>query len=149
MIWGAFSGGQKSQLVFMPKDRRSAKDLVEVVYNGELLHFMEKVPQGLLMEDGAPVHRSKLCEEWRQAHRLEKLNWPANSPDLNPIENLWKILKNAVQHGSICPKNTSDLRGVIAREWKIISGQKLILLCHSMPTRLQAVIEASGGHTRW
>jgi transposase len=149
MIWGAFSGGQKSQLVFMPKDRRSAKDFVEVVYNGELLHFMEKVPQGLLMEDGAPVHRSKLCEEWRQAHRLEKLNWPANSPDLNPIENLWKILKDAVQHGSICPKNTSDLRVVIAREWKIISGQKLLLLCHSMPTRLQAVIEASGGHTRW
>jgi hypothetical protein len=62
MIWGAFSGGQKSQLVFMPKDRRFAKDFVEVVYNGELLHFMEKVPQGLLMKDGAPVHRSKLCE---------------------------------------------------------------------------------------
>jgi hypothetical protein len=39
-----------------------------------------------------------------------------NSPDLNPIENLWKILKDAVQHGSICPKNTSDLRVVIARE---------------------------------
>jgi hypothetical protein len=62
------------------------------------------------------------------------------------IENLWKILKDAVQHGSICPKNTSDLKVVIAREWKIISGQKLLLLCHSMPTRLQAVIEASGGH---
>ena len=146
MIWGAFSGGQKSRLVFMPKDRRSAK---EVVYNGELLNFMKKIPQGLLMEDGAPVHRSKLCEQWRQAHRLEKLKWPANSPDLNLIENLWKILKDAVQHGSICPKNTSDLRVVIAREWKIISSQKLLLLCHSMPTRLQAVIEASGGHTRW
>jgi hypothetical protein len=72
-----------------------------------------------------------------------------NSPDLNPIENLWKILKDTVQHGSICPKNTSDLRVVIARGWKIISGQKLLLLCHSMPTRLQAVIEASGGHTHW
>ena len=63
MIWGAFSGGQKSELVFMPKDRRSAKDFVEVVYNKELLHFMAKVPQGLLMEDGARVHRSKLCEQ--------------------------------------------------------------------------------------
>jgi hypothetical protein len=39
-----------------------------------------------------------------------------NSLDLNPIENLWKILKDAVQHGSICLKNTSDLRVVIARE---------------------------------
>jgi hypothetical protein len=37
-------------------------------------------------------------------------------------------LKDAVQHGSICPKNTGDLRVVSAREWKIISGQKLLLL---------------------
>ena len=58
-------------------------------------------------------------------------------------------LKDAVQHGSICPKNTSDLRVVIAREWKIINGQKLLLLCRSMPTRLQAMKEASGGQTRW
>ena len=44
MIWGAFAGVQKSQLVFMPKDRRSAKDFVEVVYNVELLHFVSRVP---------------------------------------------------------------------------------------------------------
>lgn len=149
MIWGAFAGGQKSQLVFMPKDRRSAKDFVEVVYNVELLHFMSTVPQGLLMEDGAPVHRSKVCEEWRQTHLLEKFDWRANSPDLNPIENLWKILKDAVQHGPICPKNLDDLKVVIEREWRLINGTKLLQLCHSMPSRLQAVIEAKGGHTRW
>jgi hypothetical protein len=54
---------------------------------------------------------------WKKSHNL--------------IEKLWKTLKDAVQHGSICPKNTSDLRVVIARDWKItrkiISGQKLLL----------------------
>ena len=149
MIWGAFAGGQKSQLVFMPKDRHSAKDFVEVVYNVELLHFMSRVPQGLLMEDGTPVHHSKVCEEWRQTNLLEKLDWPANSPDLYPIENLWKILKDAVQHGPICPKILDDLKVVIEREWRLINGTKLLQLCHSMPSRLQAVIEANGGHTRW
>ena len=88
MTWGTFAEGQKSELVFMPKSRRSAKDFVEVVYDGELVHFMGRVPQGVIMEDGAPVHRSKICEEWRQTHLLEKLNWLANSPDLNPIENV-------------------------------------------------------------
>jgi hypothetical protein len=82
-------------------------------------------------------------------HQKKVIQNLPNSCDLNPIENLWKILKDAVQHGSICPKNTSDLRVVSAREWKIISGQKLFMLCHSMPIKLQAVIEASGGHTRW
>ena len=66
MIWGAFARGQKSKLVFMLKNRRSAKDFVEVVYEGELFHFMVKIPYAVLMEDGAPVHRSKICEEWRQ-----------------------------------------------------------------------------------
>jgi transposase len=131
----------------MPKDRRSAKDFVELVYNGELLHFMGRVPQGLLMEDGAPIHCSKLCGEWRQSHLLEKLDWPANSPDLNPIENLWKILKDAVQHSPNRPRNLDDMKTIIEREWRLISDTKLLQLCHSMPSRLQAVIKANGGHT--
>jgi transposase len=103
----------------------------------------------VLMEDGAPVHRSKICEEWKQQHLLEKLNWPANSPDLNPIENLWIILKDAVQHIKACPRNLDGLKVVLEREWKSISETKLLQLCHSMPSWLQAVIDANGGHTRW
>jgi len=139
----------KSQITFLPKDLHFAKDFIEVVYNGELLHFMGRVPQGLLMEDGALVHRSKLCEEWRQTHLLEKLDWPTNSPNFNPIENLWKILKDVVQHGLICPKNLDDLKIFIEREWRLISGTKLLQFYHSMPSRLHAVIEANGGHTRY
>jgi hypothetical protein len=97
---------------------------------------------------GAPVHRSKVCEEWRQTHLLEKFDWPANSPDLNPIEVLWKILKDVVQHGPICPKILDDLKVVIKRELRLINSLKLLQLCHSMPFRLQVVIEAKGGHTR-
>lgn len=149
MIWGAFAGGQKSELVFMPKGQRSAKDFIEVVYNAKLVHFMGQIPQGVLMEDGAPVHRSKICEEWRQSHLLEKLNWPANSPDLNPIENVWRMLKDVVQHGKQCPRNLDVLKVVLEREWKLVNGTKLLQLCHSMPSRLLAVIDANGGHTRW
>lgn len=65
MIWSTIVEEQKSQFVFMPKDQCFAKDFVEVVYNGKLPCFMGRMPYRLLMEDGTPIHVSKLCEEWR------------------------------------------------------------------------------------
>jgi transposase len=49
------------------------------------------------MEDGTPVHKSKVAKDWRENHDLEKFEWPAQSPDLNPIKNVWKLLKDAMQ----------------------------------------------------
>ena len=53
-------------------------------------YFMHDNPHELiLMEDGTPVHCSKLPQDWRQAHGIQKLVWSPNSPNLNLIENLW------------------------------------------------------------
>ena len=49
------------------------------------------------MEDGAPVHRSKALTTWRENHKIGKLLWPANSPDLNPNENIRKMLKDCME----------------------------------------------------
>ena len=54
MISGGFGGDKKSELVFMPKDRRKPIDFVELVYDGHLLQFMGQVSRAMLMEDGAP-----------------------------------------------------------------------------------------------
>jgi transposase len=98
---------------------------------------MGKVSCGTLMEDGAPVHRSKALEEWRKLHLIEKLDWPTNSHDLNPIEDVWKLLKDAIQHGQTCPRNLEELKMTFQKEWRSISSVKLRNLCHSMPARLQ------------
>jgi hypothetical protein len=125
-----------------------ATDFVELVYDSQLLQFMDKVSCGILMEDGAPVHCSRAPEEWKKSRLIEKLDWPANSPDLNLLENVWKLLKDVVQHGQTCPRNLEELKMTLQREWRSISSIKLRNLCHSMPARLQLVIEAKGGH-RW
>nr|PNR36005.1 hypothetical protein PHYPA_021855 [Physcomitrium patens] len=49
------------------------------------------------MEDGALMHRSSQPRLWREVHQMRMLNWPANSPDLNIIENLWKMVKDFIQ----------------------------------------------------
>lgn len=151
MIWGAFVADQKLPLVFMPAGRRTAVDFVEIVYNGVLgpwLSTQENPANLVLMEDGAPVHRSNAPKAWRESRSLVKLEWPANSPDLNPIENVWRLLKDEVQ---CCnrPKNVEQMKIALEAAWQGISAEKLESLVSSMPERIKAVLKAKGGATRW
>ncbi|CAA9501973.1 MAG: hypothetical protein AVDCRST_MAG96-2018 [uncultured Segetibacter sp.] len=151
MVWGAFSGFDKCPLVVMPSHKHTAKDFVDIVYEGRLsgFYFMHDSPNNLiLMEDGAPVHRSAYSNLWREAHGIKKLQWPPNSPDLNPIENLWKIVKDSVQN-DVMPRNKDELVESVQRAWEGISMEILEVLIASMPFRMKAVIQAKGGSTRW
>ena len=50
----------------------------------------------VFMHDGAPCHRSKIVKKFREDIHIITLGWPGNSPDLNPIENLWTKMKDLV-----------------------------------------------------
>ena len=124
---------------------------VQKVHKGILssFYFMHDEPHELtLMEDSALVHRSKLLENWRQAHNMKKLVWPTNSLDLNPIENLWKIIKDLLHHYNM-PKNKQELIELIQQIWNEISLEQLKRLISTMLNRMQAMISANGGSTRW
>ena len=111
MIWGAFIGYEKCPIVIMPSDRRTSADFVDIVYEGRLsgFYFMHDDPQSLLlMEDGTPVHCSTLPKQWREVYKMTKITWPANLPNLNPIENLWMILKDRIQNDTR-PNNKQEL----------------------------------------
>jgi hypothetical protein len=151
MVWGAFTGFDKSPLVMSPSDKRSSSDFVSIVYEGALsgFYFLHDDPEQLiLMEDGAPVHRSALPLQWRRAHGMKKLNWPANSPNLNPIENVWMLAKDLLGHHNR-PQNKVEMIGRLQSVWDTISSEWLRTLISSMPFRMQVVIAARGGSTRW
>jgi hypothetical protein len=84
------------------------------------------------MEDGAPVYCFKASKEWRKLCLIEKLDWLANKLDLNLLANVWKLLKDAIQHGQICLRNLEELIMTLEREWRSISSIRLCNLCHSM-----------------
>ena len=79
---------------------------------------------------------------------MKRLQWLTNSPDLNPIENLWKILKDVVQK-EFLPRNRDELVKTLQRVWEEMSLQTINVLIASMPFRMEAVINAHGGSTRW
>lgn len=109
MVWGAFIGSSMSNLVVIPQGQSKAVDFINIVYKGELLGFLGTTTNAFLMEDGAPIHRAKVSKDWRDQHSIKTFQWSAQSPELNPIENMWSILKNAVHHRRIRPRTVKDM----------------------------------------
>jgi len=93
-------------------------------------------------QDNDPKHTSRLAKNFLQDNMPEVIDWPSNSPDLNPIENLWSIVKRNVEKKM--PKNTDDLRLFMVKEWDDIPESTLIGLVGSMKRRCELIIENNG-----
>ena len=79
----------------MKKGMRTSADFINQVYEPVLLDFYKSLDSPMLMEDGAPIHRAKIAAKWREAKDINQMSWPAQSLDLNPIENLWSMMKKS------------------------------------------------------
>jgi transposase len=149
MVWGAIALGKKSKLVVLPPGRRSATDFVDLVYDGPLLEFLDEFIDPTLMEDGAPVHRSNAPKEWRQQHGLNKMVWPAQSPDMNPIENLWMQMKDRVTKQHKTSMSLETFTESIIQSWEAITVEQIDKLVMTMPTRVRTLMKNNGKSTRW
>ncbi len=87
--------------------------------------------RALFQHDNDPKHTSKATVGFLKKNRVKVIQWPSMSPDLNPIEHLWGILKRQVEHHS--PSSIQSLKEVILEEWKKIDLAKCHQLVHSMP----------------
>src|SRR4029434_6641870 len=100
----------------------------------------------LLQQDNDPKHTSKLCKKYlgkkQAAGMLFVIEWPAQSPDLNPIELLWEQLDRMVRKK--CPSSQSNLWEVLQEAWGEISTDYLNKLTARMPKVCNAVIAANG-----
>lgn len=149
MVWGAIAWGKKSELVVLEKGRRTASDFVDQVYEGPLLRFLEEFSTPILMEDGAPIHKAIVAKKWRERHGITKMVWPAQSPDMNPIENIWKILKDEVQKKFQQGMSLETFKEVIVEAWNSIEIEKINSLIEGVPERLECLRKNRGRSTRF
>ena len=151
MCWGGFSynGVGGFHQIDAKMDKHQYLSIVKYV----------GVPSALLLlgddfvwqQDNDPKHTSYLLQDFfekcEDRGTCSLLPWPSYSPDLNPIEHLWYKVDRMAKERSC--NTTLELFEAVEAAWKAVPLSYLQNLIDSMPRRIEAVIKAKGGHTRY
>jgi transposase len=147
MVWGCFAREQVGPVVRI-EGIMDAPLFVGIMEDTMLPYAKENMSRGwLYQQDNDPKHTSGLSKAFFKKNKIKVLEWPAQSPDLNPIENLWAIVDR-----DIAPKKHADKEALmkeIEEQWANISPAILANLVDSMPRRCTAVIECKGYCTKY
>ena len=103
----------------------------------------------IFMDDNATCHRSFVTNAFKTQADIRTLKWPARSPDLNPIENVWSLLKRRVRRSIRSGDDLSRLEALLRQEWDRLSQEVINRLIESMSSRIRQVIEVSGEVTKY
>ncbi|XGW27423.1 hypothetical protein V3C99_007766 [Haemonchus contortus] len=144
MVWGAFCsdgtvGIQFTSCKVKSQDYQSlpGKTLVPFTNNTNKNY--------VFMQDSASIHATRSTLSYLQSNNIPLLSWPACSPDINPIENIWDVLVRKIYANGRVYDNVKSLRRAITMEWKSL----LKKLCDSMPDRIFELTRKKGGCTHY
>jgi transposase len=124
--------------------------LYKSILEDELLRTIEwysmDTDKVIFQHDNDPKHKARSVQEWLSSQPFEVLEWPSQSPDLNPIEHLWAIVKRRLNEYERAPTGMTELWERVEEEWNKIDQETCLRLISSIPRRIQAVLKAKG---RW
>lgn len=148
MVWAAASWNHLSSVEVIDGTMTGAR-YAAVLRDVAVPFGLASVGQGfLLQDDNATPHRCAIVQQFHDTQvQYVHMNWPANSPDLNPIEHLWDELGRRLARRNI--PNIAALAPAIAEEWAAIPQDLVRRIIRSMRSRCEAVIRAQGGATRY
>ncbi|KAI3361531.1 hypothetical protein L3Q82_013680 [Scortum barcoo] len=143
MLWGCFSAAGTGRLVSIEGKMNAAKyrDILEenLFQSAQDLRLGRRLT---FQQDNDPKHTAKITKEWLRNNSVTILDWPSQSPDLNPIEHLWRDLKMAVHQRS--PSNLTELERICKEEWQRIPKSRCEKLVASFPRRLCGCTSSKG-----
>lgn len=148
MFWGCFSAKGPGRLVRI--DGIMNKEKYLQILKDNLKTSARQLRLGrswTFQQDRDPKHTSKIVSQWFREAKIDVLEWPSMSPDLNPIEHLWSYLKKKVRERH--PKNLDELARICEEEWNQIPPSVCAKLVDTYNNRLLEVIKSKGHATRY
>ena len=146
--WGCFSSSGVDNLVFI--DGNMTGELYRDILQKNLLQSVKKLNMAKdwwFQHDNDPKHTARIVTNWLDQKRIQRLEWPSFSPDMNPIEHLWDEVERRMKKEQ--PKNEKDLQECLTRVWNGIEKPVLKKLVDSVLNRLNEVIRMKGYSTRY
>lgn len=150
MVWGCITihgvgelvvvDGNVNQQVYINILAENLKQSIANTFGDENMPFF-------FQHDNAPAHKARSVERWLDDNGIQTIQWPAQSPDINIIENLWDDIGKAVQRDR--PSSRQELIASIFRAWENITPLTIERLYQSLPRRIRAVIRAHGYPTKY
>lgn len=151
MVWSVISskGVGRLQIVQGTMKQDQYKDIKKKRLLPQLGEWSPDSEDFLFMHDSAPCHKARSVTSFLAEKNIRLLPWPGNSPDMNPIENLWEITKREISKEMVTTKTRliEKLIEVWHHNTRIKEVAKTCI--ESMPRRIQAVIDAKGSVTKY
>ena len=123
------------------------QDILEYFHGASCRSTLWNSNEFIFQQDLAPPHSAKSTQAWCENSHIHMLDWPANSPHLNPMENLWGIVKKKLHKHQ--PNTCEQLKDAMKTCWNEVTPHECQQLIHSMPRRIEAVIKARGDATKY
>lgn len=148
-VWAAFS--EKGPVGFhLFTETMNAQKYCEILEQHLFPNASRAGSRWRFQHDNAPMHTAKITRHLLETNKTRVIDWPANSPDLNPIENLWAILKNKVEkqvNFHLATEKTlssEKFQFIIEKEWRGIEKSVFLNLARSMSKRIVELLEKKG-----
>lgn len=148
IIWGCMTSNGVG-LLQRVQARMTSQDCDKILSQsllGSLTKWGKTVDEVVFQQDNDRKHSVSLTEKWLSDQDFEVIEWPPNSSDLNPIHQLWGILKESIAEEAL---SLDDLWEKVKDEWDRTDPLLCENLVRSMPNRIKAVLEAKGGYTEY
>ena len=123
--------------------------ILEEDFFGTLEYYNLDLNDVIFQQDNDPKHTARITKKWLEDNNVVVLEWPPQSPDLNPIEHIWGEVERRLRKADIFIKNKDILWEQLQQTWNNIEVNVCTKLIETMPRRINDVLKQKGGYTKW